>query len=62
MRNTSLVHAAPRRNRNDFFPILGDDVDALTSGGREIQRRTGWSAPLSNAVAAIAGIGPTWER
>lgn len=29
----------------------------LTTGGREIHRRTRWSPSLCNAVAALAGIG-----
>jgi hypothetical protein len=28
----------------------------LTRGGREVQKRTRWSASLSNAVAVLAGL------
>ena len=52
----SLPDAAPRRNDyRDTAPAQ------LTLGGREIYRRTRWSPPRCNAVAALAGIGPKME-
>ena len=51
----TYTNAATRRND---YPAI---TSSLTSGGRIIYRRTRWSVPLCNAVAALAGLGTRAE-